>query len=938
MPIPYIKSKSTLDRQPKKRGKFDYKLWLRRLILAGIFCFVIGVICLIGAFAWFSRDLPDPNKIMERDIAQSTKIYDRTGQTVLYEVHGEEKRTLVPIEEIPDTVKWATIAVEDKDFYKHHGFSYTGVLRAVIFGGSRGGGSTITQQFVKNAILTSEKTYTRKIKELILSYQMEKKFTKDQILQMYLNEIPYGSVSYGIAAASQTFLGRDVRDLTLAESALLASLPQRPSYYSPYGSNQDELINRQHFVLDKMAEQGYITQEQADEAKKEEISFQQKSESIIAPHFVMYVKELLSEKYGEKTLEEGLKVITTLDLDKQLIAEKAVTEGVEARGEQYGFSNAALISLDPKTGQILAMVGSKDFFDDSIDGQVNVTTRPRQPGSSLKPMVYSALFEKGFSPESILFDVVTTFSTGGKPYTPHNYDNAERGPVSIRKALAGSLNTTAVKALYLSGVDNVINLLEKFGYTSFQDRSRFGLALVLGGGEVELLEHANAYAVYANEGKYVPSVAILRIEDNGGQLIEEFEDPDPRDVIDPNISRMISSVLSDNEARAYVFGTQNPLTLGGRPVAAKTGTTNDYRDAWTMGYTPNLVAGVWVGNNDNSEMKRGAAGGVVAAPIWHAYMAEAVKDLPMESFAGYNKPKTDKAILNGSYTAEKTEKIDKFSGKLATEYTPASAIEEKTFMEVHNILHYIRKEDPLGSAPTENNFDPEYKNWEAAVQAWLDKASEKAKAEGKELEFAKAPTEYDDVHLPELKPTVRFTSPQSGQDITDLNLSAQIFANAPRGIRRVEYYLDNDYIFTAGSAPYSLYYQIKSDTVNGYHNLKAIAYDDVDNFAETSIDINIKADRPAPSMTWMFPAVGGDYSIDNFPLVVKGRLTDLSQTKEVKFFYDSTEIGSVQNPDSKTVFVSWTDFPGSGSYAISAQIIDKAGQTHATSAIPITLR
>jgi len=936
MPLPHFKNRK-MKKDKSKKKKIGWKGWLKRLFIIAIFGFIIGVILMIGVFAWFSKDLPDPNKIMGRDVAQSTKIYDRTGQTVLYEVHGEEKRTLVMLDNIPNEVKWATIAVEDRHFYEHHGFSWTGIIRAVLKnvlkGGKAQGGSTITQQFVKNAILTSEKTYTRKIKELILAYQIEKKFSKDQILQMYLNEIPYGSVSYGVASASQTYFAKEVEDLTLAEGAILAALPKAPSYYSPYGSHKDKLTDRQHFILDQMAEDGYISKEQAEQAKKEELQFQKKKESILAPHFVMYVKEVLSEKYGEKMLEQGLKVITTIDMDKQEIAENAVRDGVDARGEQYGFSNAALVSLDPKTGQILAMVGSKDFFDDSIDGQVNVTTRLRQPGSSLKPMAYSAIFNKGFSPESILFDAVTNFTTdGGRAYIPHNYDNSAHGPVSIRKALAGSLNITAVKALYLAGQDNFIDLLEKFGYTSFKDRSRFGLAIVLGGGELKLLEHANAFAVYANEGKYIPAVSVLRIEDMDGRLIEEFDQPAGRDVIDRNIARMISSILSDNGARSYVFGSNNSLTLGSRPVAAKTGTTNDYKDAWTMGYTPNLVAGVWVGNNDNTAMHRGAAGGVVAAPIWNAYMREATKELPVEDFKSYSSPKTDKGILNGSYSIEKKVKIDKYSGKLATEHTPPSAVEEKTFMEVHNILHYVNPADPLGPVPTKDNLDKAYSSWEGAVIGWMEARAKKAEEEGEEFEIAKPPTESDDVHIPENKPHISFTSPQSGQEITSVVLSAYVDTFAPRGITKVDYHLDGNYITTSFNYPYSLNYTIGSNVVNGYHTLKAIAYDDVENSSEVTIEINIMAERPDPDLEWMFPASGATYTEDNFPLVVKGRLTDLSNTQEVSFHYsknaDSAEIGSIVNPSSSVVFVSWSSFPGAGSFYIGAKIVDKSGDTY----------
>lgn len=384
-----------------RKKKFILKLLLLIIVLG------------VGFVIYASKDLPDPNKLMDRHVAQSTKIYDRTGKTVLYEIAGDQKRTLVSLSDIPVNVRNATIAIEDKDFYKHGGFSVWAIFRTAVTDllfHKSAGASTLTQQFVKNAILTNEKTITRKVKELILSYQLERKFSKDEILQMYLNEIPYGSTSYGVEAASLRYFGKNVKDLNLAESAILAALPQAPSRYSPYGANKDLLIARQHYILDLMAKQGYITQAEADNAKKTELVFKKQADNLLAPHFVMYIKDLLSEKYGDKTVEQGgLKITTTLDLDKQKAAEQVIADHATKNQEKYQASNAALVSIDPKTGQILAMVGSKDYYDDKIDGQVNIATSPRQPGSSFKPIVYAADFIKGFTPDTILYDVVTNF-------------------------------------------------------------------------------------------------------------------------------------------------------------------------------------------------------------------------------------------------------------------------------------------------------------------------------------------------------------------------------------------------------------------------------------------------------------------------------------------------------------------------------------------------
>ncbi len=922
----------------KKKWKKKFKFLFKKAIYLGLILFFIFVIYLIGAFAWYSRSLPDPNKILERNLAQSTKIYDRNEEEILYDVYGAEKRTLVKLEEIPLYVQQATISAEDKHFYEHNGFNLLAMLKGTIIdpllGRRARGGSTLTQQFVKNAILTNERKISRKIKEFILSYKIEKAFSKDEILQMYLNEIPYGSVAYGIQSASQTFLNKNVQDLTLGESAVLVALPQAPTYYSPFGSHVDELFVRQGYVLDQMVKNGYITEEQAKSASEEDIKFALKKQSITAPHFVMYIKELLSEKLGDDLVETGgLKVVTTLDLEMQKVAEEAVVTGVEGKGEYYKFHNAALVANDPKTGQILAMVGSKDYFDLENDGNVNVTLSLRQPGSSMKPLIYLAAFQLGYTPNTILYDVETTFKTDTKDYHPLNYDLAERGPVTIRKALQGSLNIPAVKAIYLVGVQKVIDMLELFGYTTFGDRSRFGLSLVLGGGEVQLLEHVGAYGTLANQGVYHEPVGILRVEDSKGNVLLEYKEK-KRKVMDPDLVNTLTNVLSDDASRAYVFGEGGYLTLPGRSVAAKTGTTNDYRDAWTIGYTPSLVAGVWVGNNDNSSMRSGAAGGVVAAPIWQNFMKNALKDKPVEGFPAVEIEKTGKPILDGEISGESVVRIDKFSGKLATESTPESAVEEKIFRDAHSILHYVYKDDPRGGVPEDpNTADPAYQYWEVGVQEWLNKQAENNSGNS-EFVLEAPPTEYDDVHKEENKPTIFITNPSNNMTINSGILTATINVSAPRGVRRVEYYLDNALIQTKTTTPFSLNYSLSSYFVKGYHTLRAVAFDDVDNSNEAQVEVNVLLDVQEPNVVWQNLSNGQVINSGDMPIQVRFQLTDLLASRKVNIMQRQVSSGQI-NMVSSLILPQITDVSFSleeifekGEYELFAEIVDPNGSKY----------
>ncbi|MBI4426112.1 MAG: PBP1A family penicillin-binding protein [Candidatus Kerfeldbacteria bacterium] len=791
----------------------------------------------VVVFAWFSRDLPDPDKISDRNVAQSTRIYARDGKTLLYEIHGDERRTVVELSEITPSVINATVAIEDKDFYKHQGFSLTGIVRALwrdVTTGSSQGGSTITQQFVKNAILTSEKRLTRKIREVVLAYQIERRFTKEQILKLYFNEIPYGSNAYGVEAAAETYFGKPARSLTLAESAVLAALPQAPTFYSPYGNHTDKLLGRAHYILDLMVEQGYLKQAEADAAQQDDVlkNVKPKRETIIAPHFVFYVKELLTEKYGEKVVERGgLRVTTTLDVDKQLAAEKVIGELAPANEKRWGATNVALVAIDPKTGQLLTMVGSRDYFNRDIDGNVNVALTLQQPGSSIKPIVYATAFSRGFTPETILFDLKTRFKNAGGPdYAPNNYDGKEHGPVAMRQALAGSLNIPAVKTLYLAGIDNVIDQAQKMGYTTWDDRSRLGLSLVLGGADVTLLEHTAAFGAFATEGMRYTTAPILRIEDRSGKILEEFKATASR-VLDENVARMINSVLSDNDARSFIFGSRNRLTLPDRPVAAKTGTTQEYRDAWALGYTPSFVAGVWTGETRNKAMKPGADGSVVAAPIWNAFMRQALQGTRPESFKKPKSPKVDKPILQGKLEGEVPTKVDWVTGRQIPDSClaswPKEFVTEKIVRAVHTILHYLNPRDPLGPAPADPTKDPQYASWEGPVHAW-------AKKNG----YLEERPALESCELRTQAPLVTITSPAANATITTDSVAVSVSVSSPRTIAATEFYFNGVAVAQPTTTATTVAIPLV-DVGNGFYPIRVVARDDVGNVGEASFDINV---------------------------------------------------------------------------------------------------
>lgn len=625
---------------------------LKALSVLFLWFLVIGTIFFLSYFLYLRQSLPDPESITTRKFGESTKIFDQSGAVLLYDIHGEEKRTIIPWDQIPEIVKNTALASEDRDFYRHKGIDFRGIARALLKNlkeaGISQGGSTITQQLVKKTLLGDERTFSRKIKELILTIEIERRFDKDELFWMYLNQIPYGSNAYGIEAASRTFFSKSAKDLTLNEAAILTSLPKAPTYYSPYGSRLDELMARKNNILARMLELRFINEEDYKKALNEKIAFTPGIEKITAPHLVIMVKEYLVSKYGEEAVESnGLKITTTLDPELQKIAEEVVSKYSKINNEKYKANNAALVALNPKNGEILALVGSHDYFDIENEGNFNVATAKRQPGSAFKPFTYARAFQKGYSDASVVFDVKTEFNphcppdgTGKKDqfdldcYTPENYDGFFRGPVNLRNALAQSLNVPSVKTLYLAGIEETIDLAESMGITTLKDRSRYGLSLVLGGAEVTLVDLVSAYGVFASEGIRTPWNFIKRIEAANGKVLEE-PIPQLKRALEAQIARLVTDILSDNTARTPVFGFSSPLYIPGRDIAAKTGTTQENRDAWIVGFTPSLVAGVWAGNNDNQSMTRAGAGLSAAGPMWNEFMVRALQKFPVETF---NKP------------------------------------------------------------------------------------------------------------------------------------------------------------------------------------------------------------------------------------------------------------------------------------------------------------
>jgi len=667
-------------------------------IVAGALMLLAGAGILWAALT----PIPDLNSFDSRKVAQSTKIYDRTGKTVLYDLNHDVRRNVVTLAEISPNLQKAAIAVEDSGFYSHSGVSFMSTARAIWVDiktqSFAQGGSTITQQVVKNTILSGKKSPIRKFQEWVLAWKLEQRYTKNQILEFYFNVTPYGGTLYGAEVASRAFFGKSANDLTLPEAAYLAAIPQLPTYYSPYGNNRADLDKRKNFVLERMRILGYITREEEQAARNEVVVFsRQQNNSIIAPHFVFFIEQQLEKTYGPDVVTQGLTVITTLDTELQNAAQSIVKDYALVNTAKFNASNAALVAIDPKTGQILSMVGSRDYFDEQIDGNYNAALALRQPGSSFKPFVYATALERGYTPESILFDLPTQFSTACSPadtgnseppcYAPQNYDLKFRGPMTMRSALAQSINIPAVEALYLAGTKNVIDLASRMGIHSLGEAKDYGLSFALGAAEVSPLQMASAMGVFANDGVRNPPVGILEIRDMDGKVMEKFEEK-PEQAIDAGVARQMASIMSDNDARIPSYAAVNPLSIPGYDVAAKTGTTNESRDAWTVGYSPSIAVAVWAGNNDNSPMVKEIAGYIVA-PMWRAFMDVALTKVPE---AVFNEPP-------------------------ATSESVAPPL--RGVITDHSLLYWTNKENPQGPPPANPYNDPQLAYWEYPIQAWL---------------------------------------------------------------------------------------------------------------------------------------------------------------------------------------------------------------------------
>ncbi len=817
-----------------------------------------GTVLIISFFLFWvaSIKIPDFRSFDDRKIVSSTKIYDRTGTVLLYDLHQDVKRTNVSFGEMGDNIKKATVAVEDSTFYTNSGIKISSIIRAVIANvfhiGKTQGGSTITQQLVKNTLLTSDKSILRKIKEWILALKVDSSMSKEKILEAYLNESPYGGTIYGVEEATQTYFGKSAKDLSIAEAAFLAAIPQSPTVLSPYGKNFDKLTQRKNFVLGRELTTKVITQEEYNKAKSEIVTFvPQATTGIKAPHFVFFIKDYLEQKYGPNMVDNGgLKIITTLDYSLQQKGEQIVKEGALQNEKDWNGSNASLVAIDPKTGQILTMIGSRDYFDKNIDGNFNVTTAARQPGSSFKPFIYATAFNKGFTPDTVLFDLPTEFQTTcnayGKAlpghnqsdcYKPDDYDGKFRGPMSLRDALAQSINIVAVKLFYLAGLPDSLKTAEEMGISTLSDSSRYGLTLVIGGGEVTLLDMTSAYGVFANSGVRNPYTGILQVSTEDGKILEQYT-PNERDVLPKNSALTISDILSDNIARVPTFGANSPLVIPGRPVAVKTGTTNNNKDAWTIGYTPSIAVGVWAGNNNNKPMKKG--GSAVAGPIWNKFMTEALKTLPNEKFEKPNlelDPTQTKPALLGFWQGNEGFFIDKISGKLASDFTPKETRVEKVITNVHSILYWVDKKNIMGPPPANPSDDPQFEHWEIPIQNWWAQNMYKYGV----TTWADKPTALDDVHTAYSKPVVSIVVPDT-TTIYEANqkINLSVLNQSAYLIQKMDVFV-NDIYLGSTKPPFNFSFTPSQlDNLKDINTIKLLVYDAAYNNTEINSTFQVK--------------------------------------------------------------------------------------------------
>lgn len=897
----YSSAKRTLNKK-KKKG-FLGKKGGRKLILiflaVGGFLTVAGVIGVFAVLAKYTADLPNPAEPFEKGQALSSKIYDRNGE-LLYTIYGEENREVVKIEDISPYMKWAILAAEDIDFYNRKtSVDIPSLARAFyrnITGGGGGlqGASTITQQMLKNTVLSTERTYERKIKEIILTMQVEKRYSKDEILQLYLNEVAFGGNNYGIKAAANAYFAKDPSELTLAESALLAALPQAPSYYSPvFGGNPEAAESRQLYVLDQMLkykDKTGVTEEEIEAAKNEELVYQTGRIDIKAPHFVFYVKQLLEEEFGFTTKEieqGGLEIYTTLDYTMQKYGE----EEISAKNDllvRYNAHNASLVTINPNTGEILAMVGSKDYWGSEeggvFDGKVNVATALRQPGSSVKPYTYVTAFDKGLLfPSTMLPDVPIEFPD----YEPKNWDNKFYGPMNVRTALQLSRNIPAVKTLDLVGIDAFIETAEKFGITTFTNRADYGLSLTLGAGDVKLLEHTAAYGVFATGGIKHPNTAILKIVKPGGQIVHEYKAGGGTRVFDEKPIYLLNTVMGRSNCSVdYVHRLQ---CISGFDTAGKTGTSNENRNLWFIGYTPDLVTGIWAGNNDNSVTTYGSYGSLVALPIWHDYMARV---LPTTQANSFQRPA---GIV--------TRNVCKATGLLPAEGCPEIAQEyfidgkfpgdEKMIqkIEVCKDQGLLATEGDKLSGNAEEKVVLRYREAKDSWQVWLDKWMD----DPSRADQYRIPTEYCEGYRNpsgQEEPWAIFNSPENNSTVEVGTLKIDVSPVSPDTITKVELYFDEKLIKTLTSVPYEYSYTIPEDTESGTHKVSANVFDSAGKKGTSFV--NIVVSNPAePSETVVTTVTA--------PPELKAKYSgDVKEVAGVFFYYEKNSVNTLIGQGAST--------------------------------------
>lgn len=839
---------------------YRIRLWRLRLgnyattiLISFIALFVLITVIL---FFWYSRELPSPDRIVRKE-GFSTLILDRQ-ENPLYDIYTDQNRIPIGLKDIPEYLKQATVAIEDKDFYKHQGFDPKGILRAIFntitFRGIQGG-STLTQQLVKNVLLTQERTLPRKIKEFILAVQIERKYSKDEILQMYLNEAPYGGTMWGIESAAQGYFGKHAKDLTLTESAILAGLPQRPSYYSPFNNEEKAYIGRAEEVLRRMKQDGYIKDSTEFEVRKElkNVTIATPGAQLKAAHFVLYVKKLLIEMFGQKKVEEeGLRVVTTVDGDLQSTVEKIAREEL-LKIKNLKVSNAAVLVTHPQTGEILAYLGSRDYEseEENFQGKYDVVSMGlRQPGSALKPITYAVAFTKGYTPSSLLMDVETHFPGGAlqKDYIPKNYDNKFRGPIQIRMALANSINVPAVKMTALVGIKDILKTSYDLGLSTLAPTDKnvenLGLSLTLGGGEVKLLDLVPAYGVFATGGIKNELVSILKVTDNTGKTLYVHKKTAGKRVLGQDVSFLISDILSDNQGRRDVFGERSYLYIPGRTVAVKTGTTDDKRDNWTVGFTPSVAVGVWVGNNDNSEMDpRLASGATGASPIWNRVIREALKNKDDEKFIMPDNlvTLTIDAYGGGLPKDGKSQRAEYFIK--GTEPTAVSPIYKKLKLSKGDNDKLANAVEIANGSYDEKEFivfeesDPTSRDsqnrWQEGIDKWLELQSDPS---------FHSPSETS--NKDENNVVVKIKKPYDKEKVDSNSVQITAEAKAIKKITKMELYID-------GSLKTKTDDDVLDETVNlatGIHKIKVKAYDEQNRSGESEITIGVKTSADPPTL------------------------------------------------------------------------------------------